>query len=99
MSGGARSASASGGGGGADAEGDSVLLSLPRMRAAIEAAVAETEAMEEGQRKQRLAALRLRWHPDRNPVLQELATEVSKTLNAAIDASAARLAAAHSGDA
>ena len=37
-----------------------------------------------------LKELRLRWHPDKNPVLQEFATEVTKIINEAIAASSGK---------
>ena len=46
--------------------------------------MAEANACEESERKVRLKDLRLRWHPDKNPVLEEFATEVTKIINEAI---------------
>ncbi|KAJ1482427.1 hypothetical protein T484DRAFT_1804042 [Baffinella frigidus] len=42
----------------------------------IEQAVRDASALPESERKDTLKALRLRWHPDKNSVLQEFATEV-----------------------
>ena len=38
-----------------------------------------------GERKRRLNELRLRWHPDKNTLLQSLSVEVSKLINAELD--------------
>lgn len=46
-----------------------------------------------------IKALRLRWHPDKNPILTEFATEVSKVLNAAVATMEASLSAAPAGGA
>ena len=64
-------------------EGSSVF-GLAHIKAKIEAAVAQANACEESERKVRLKDLRLRWHPDKNPVLEEFATEVTKIINEAI---------------
>ncbi len=37
------------------------------------------------ERKEKIKNLRLRWHPDKNPVLQEFATEVTKIINDTIN--------------
>ena len=66
------------------AEEGSSVFGLAHIKAKIEAAVAEANACEESERKVRLKDLRLRWHPDKNPVLEEFATEVTKIINEAI---------------
>jgi len=61
-------------------------FSLASIKQAIEEAVAESAALGEEERKAKIKAMRLRWHPDKNPVLKEFATEVSKVLNEAVAA-------------
>ncbi|MEW5316917.1 MAG: hypothetical protein WDW38_008256 [Sanguina aurantia] len=58
--------------------------STASIRASIFAAVAEAFSCSEEERKKKLRQLQLRWHPDKNPVLADLATEVSKMINEAI---------------
>ncbi len=80
-----RAAQCSGGidaGAGGEAEGP---VSVAAVRREVEAAVLEATACEEGERRQRIRALQLRWHPDKNPVLRELATEVTKMINEAVE--------------
>jgi len=52
------------------------------MRAAADLAVLEVE-------EQLRALNKVHWHPDRSPILKDLAEEVSKELNAACDELAA----------
>ncbi|GFR53262.1 hypothetical protein Agub_g16044 [Astrephomene gubernaculifera] len=66
----------SGGGGG--------VFSLATIRKAIQAAVAEAAQCGEEERRKRVRQLQLRWHPDKNPVLTEFATEVTKMINEAV---------------
>ncbi|KAG2494179.1 hypothetical protein HYH03_007537 [Edaphochlamys debaryana] len=66
--------------------GAEAAFSLGSIRAAITAAVAEAAACGEEERKKRVRALQLRWHPDKNPVLTEFATEVTKIINEAVAA-------------
>ncbi|KXZ43143.1 hypothetical protein GPECTOR_100g15 [Gonium pectorale] len=68
-----------------DAAGPGVF-SLASIRAAITAAVAEAAACGEEERRRRVRQLQLRWHPDKNPVLTEFATEVTKMINEAVAA-------------
>ena len=63
---------------------ESGVFGFQHIRKKIEEAVAEANACEEAERKQKMKDLRLRWHPDKNPVLQEFATEVTKIINEAI---------------
>ena len=66
----------------------------PGCAAQVEKAVRDAESFPEAQRRQRLVLLRLRWHPDKNSaVLPELAEVVTKAINAAIEASEARILA------
>ena len=59
-------------------------FAMDNMRQSIETAVEEIKGLGEEERKKQIKALRLRWHPDKNPILTEFATEVSKILNAAV---------------
>jgi hypothetical protein len=59
-------------------------FAMDNIKHSIETAVAEIQGLEEEDRKKQIKALRLRWHPDKNPILTEFATEVSKILNAAV---------------
>jgi hypothetical protein len=63
----------------------------------IETAVAEIKGLPEEDRRKQIKALRLRWHPDKNPILTEFATEVSKVLNAAVAAMEEAIAAEQGG--
>ncbi|KAK9808875.1 hypothetical protein WJX72_005565 [[Myrmecia] bisecta] len=68
----------------AEAQTTSGWLSLDKTRHAIVEAVQEASRLPLGQRKQKIRQLQLRWHPDKNPVLKEFATEVTKLINEAI---------------
>ena len=63
---------------------DSSGFVMGNVQASIEEAVKEIKMLPEDERKKQIKALRFRWHPDNNPVLTEFATEVSKTINAAV---------------
>ena len=58
---------------------------MTRTRAAIETAVREAAALPEAERRKKLNALRLKWHPDKHEVLREMATEVTKMINEAVE--------------
>lgn len=60
------------------------MFSLKAIKASIEAAVQDAMRCDDAERKKRLRALQLRWHPDKNPVLREVATEVTKMINEAV---------------
>ncbi|GIL90549.1 hypothetical protein Vretimale_17499 [Volvox reticuliferus] len=64
--------------------GSSGVFSLASIRTAIQAAVAEAAKCSEEERRKRIRQLQLRWHPDKNPVLTEFATEVTKIINEAV---------------
>ena len=68
----------------AEESDDSGVFGFEHIRKKIEEAVAEANACDEAERKQKMKDLRLRWHPDKNPVLCEFATEVTKIINEAI---------------
>jgi hypothetical protein len=61
------------------------VFGLEHIKEKIEQAVREAAALPESERKERIKSLRLRWHPDKNPVLEEFATEVTKIINEAVD--------------
>ena len=58
---------------------------MANTRAAIEKAVAEAAKLPESQRSKKLNALRLKWHPDKHDVLKEMAEEVTKMINEAVE--------------
>mmetsp|Transcript_571 Transcript_571/g.960 ORF Transcript_571/g.960 Transcript_571/m.960 type:complete len:162 (-) Transcript_571:152-637(-) len=64
---------------------DPSIFGLAHIRGQIEEAVREAALLDESARKEKLKGLRLRWHPDKNPVLQEFATEVTKIINESVD--------------
>ena len=49
--------------------------------AEIRKTLKDAQALGEKERKSRVRALQLRFHPDKNPVLKEMATEVTKIIN------------------
>ncbi len=63
---------------------DSSEFIMGNVQASIEEAVKEIKMLPEDERKKQIKALRFRWYPDKNPVLTEFATEVSKIINAAV---------------
>jgi len=65
-------------------EKESSSFSLASIKEAIESAVNETLNLEEEERKSRVRSLRVRWHPDKNPILREFATEVTKIINESV---------------
>eukprot|EP00873_Tetraselmis_striata_P046491 jgi/Tetstr1/466755/TSEL_011225.t1 len=68
------------------------VFGLDATREAIQQAVKETAGLSAGERKKQIRQLQLRWHPDKNPVLRELAGEVSKLINEAAASLEAELA-------
>ena len=54
-------------------------------RSAIEAAVQEAAVLPEEERKRKIRQLRLKWHPDKHEVLKEIAEEVTKVINEAVN--------------
>ena len=62
---------------------------LARARDAIEEAVKEASALPASERRRKLNALRLKWHPDKHAVLGEMAAEVTKMINEAVERHAA----------
>ena len=79
--------SGGGGGGGGGGEGNgagqgsSSNFGLGHTRDAIEKAVKEAAALPAEERRKKIRALRLKWHPDKHEVLKEMAGEVSKMIN------------------
>ena len=69
-----------------------VALLLQRLREEVRCAVHSAEALPRDARRQRLRALRLKWHPDKHLELRGLATAVTQLLNAEIAELKLRLA-------
>ena len=61
------------------------VFSLKNVKESIETAVREAGSLPEDQQRAKIKQLRLRWHPDKNPVLGEFAAEVTKIINAAVE--------------
>ncbi|KAF5826849.1 hypothetical protein DUNSADRAFT_1886, partial [Dunaliella salina] len=60
------------------------VFSLQAIRQQVQNAVKEVcQCEDEEKRKRLLRQMQLRWHPDKNPLLTEIATEVTKLLNEA----------------
>lgn len=56
------------------------------VEAGVKQQISEIRAIDDGmERKRRLKELRLRWHPDKNPLFHSLAVEVSKIINSELD--------------
>ncbi|KAG1679664.1 hypothetical protein FOA52_006181 [Chlamydomonas sp. UWO 241] len=68
----------------AEASGQDGVFSMASIKASIASAVADAAVCNEDERRKRIRQLQLRWHPDKNPVLAELATEVTKLINEAV---------------
>ena len=77
----------------ADAEGVKVpaepeaesALGMTKTKEAIEKAVKEAASLPADERRKKLKALRLKWHPDKHEVLREMAEEVTKIINKCIE--------------
>eukprot|EP00879_Flechtneria_rotunda_P031689 GHRR01034642.1.p1 GENE.GHRR01034642.1~~GHRR01034642.1.p1 ORF type:complete len:260 (+),score=116.44 GHRR01034642.1:359-1138(+) len=69
-----------------DRDRDQGVFSLASIKKSIQAAMAEAAAEPEAECKKKIRQLQLRWHPDKNPVLREFATEVTKIINEAVAA-------------
>jgi len=63
--------------------GDSKILK--DAAADIKKAVEEAYQLPANERKKKLRDLRMRWHPDKNPMLKSLADEISKIINCEIE--------------
>lgn len=64
---------------------DDSAFGLSRTKEAVKKAVAEAAKLPLDERRKTLKKLRLKWHPDKHDVLKELAEEVSKMINEAVD--------------
>ncbi|GFH14971.1 uncharacterized protein HaLaN_11115 [Haematococcus lacustris] len=53
------------------------------LRKKITAAVQEAYSCDEDEKRKKLRQLQLRWHPDKNPVLTEFATEITAAVQEA----------------
>jgi len=71
------------GGGGSGSGGDSKILS--DAAADIKKHVEEAHQLPAAEKKKKLRDLRMRWHPDKNPMLRGLADEISKIINTEIE--------------
>ena len=60
-------------------------FNLQQTRAAVEEAVREAAKLPEEECKKKIRALRLKWHPDKHEVLKEIASEVTKCINEAVE--------------
>ena len=61
---------------GSNANGAAGAFDLSKTKVAIEEAVREASKLPEEQRRKKLNALRLKWHPDKHEMLREIAGEV-----------------------
>ena len=61
------------------------VFGLTKTKEAIEKAVKEACALPEAERRKKINALRLKWHPDKHEVLGEMAEEVTKLINEAVE--------------
>lgn len=68
---------------GAGSGDDSKLLK--EAAAEIKKHVEEAHQLPEAEKKKKLRDLRMRWHPDKNPMLRSLADEISKVINTEIE--------------
>ena len=66
-------------------EDEHSALGLTRTKEAVMKAVGEAAKMPVDERRKKLRQLRLKWHPDKHDVLKELAEEVTKLINQAVD--------------
>merc|ERR1711990_404615 len=57
------------------------VFSLKNVKESIEKAVSDMASLPEEEQRRKIKQLRLRWHPDKNPVLGEFAAEVTKIIN------------------
>ena len=53
------------------------VFSLTNVKKSIESAVHDMASLPENEQRKKIKQLRLRWHPDKNPVLGEFAAEVT----------------------
>jgi len=60
-------------------------FNMSNVKQAIEVAVKEAASLPAEERKKKIRALRLKWHPDKHEVLKEMANEVTKMINEAVE--------------
>jgi len=60
---------------------DSSAFSMEAIEDGVREAIRDANMLPDEQRKAALRELRLRWHPDKNKMLKDFATEVSKIIN------------------
>jgi len=70
--------------GGMASEGDSNSM-LQDAAAEVKKAIEDAYQLPAAERKKKLKDLRMRWHPDKNPMLRSLADEITKIINAEIE--------------
>ena len=58
---------------------------MTKTKEAIEKAVKDAASLPADERRKKLKALRLKWHPDKHEVLREMAEEVTKMINKCIE--------------
>eukprot|EP01043_Picozoa_sp_COSAG02_P020529 COSAG02_NODE_1016_length_15190_cov_128.667418_8_plen_393_part_00 len=68
-----------------DTSGDDGVFSTTNIKRSIEKAVQDMAALPEEEQRKKIKQLRLRWHPDKNPVLGEFAAEVTKIINDCVE--------------
>ncbi len=68
-----------------DTSGEDNVFSITNIKNSIEKAVQDMAALPEEEQRKKIKQLRLRWHPDKNPVLGEFAAEVTKIINDCVE--------------
>lgn len=66
-------------------EDDDSAFGLTRSKEAIVKAVHDAAKLPSAERRKKIRALRLKWHPDKHETLKELAEEVTKLINVCVD--------------
>jgi len=68
-----------------DTSGEDNVFSITNIKNSIEKAVQDMAALPIEEQRKKIKQLRLRWHPDKNPVLGEFAAEVTKIINDCVE--------------
>ena len=66
-------------------QSESDALGLSRTKEAVTKAVRDAAKLPAAERDKKLKQLKAKWHPDKHEVLKEMAEEISKLINAAVD--------------
>ncbi len=61
------------------------VFSMANIKKSIEKAVEDIATLPEEEQRKKIKQLRLRWHPDKNPVLADFAAEVTKVINDCVE--------------